>query len=109
MVQVVSLLLIASAVYYWWSATRAKEVAIHAGMVACERAQVQFLDHTVEQRRVALRRDKDGLCWCRYYVFEFTVDGGKRYEGRVITMRHRVVSVDMDVYRLPDNVTRLHP
>ncbi|MBI2381153.1 MAG: DUF3301 domain-containing protein [Gammaproteobacteria bacterium] len=102
-----TLLLLLAAVYYWWSASHAKEAAIAAGRKACERAGLQFLDDTVEQRRVRLKRGQDGnLGFCRYYVFEFTVDGDRRYEGRLILLGERVIALDMDAHRLPDNVVR---
>lgn len=103
-----SLLLICALLYYWWSASHAKEVATAAGRKACERAGVQFLDDTVEQRRVRLKRGADGsLGFCRYYVFEFSVDGERRYEGRLILLRERVLALELDAHRLPGNVVSM--
>lgn len=108
MSELLTLFLVVGAVYYWWSAFHAKENAIQASRVACQRAGVQFLDDTVEQRRVRLRRGKDGnLAFWRYYVFEFSVDGSRRYQGRLILMAERVVALEMDAYRLADNVVNL--
>lgn len=108
MSQLFTLLLLAGAAYYWWSAFQSKENATRAGKVACERSGLQFLDDTVEQRRVRLRRGQDGaMTFWRYYVFEFTVDGGKRYQGRLIMMGARVISLEMDAYRLVDNVVEM--
>lgn len=105
---VFTLILLASAAYYWWLASQAKESAIRAGRIACQRSGVQFLDDTVEQRRVRLRRGANGtLTFWRYYVFEFSVDGGKRYQGRLILMGERVMTLEMDAYRLSDNVVQM--
>jgi len=69
---------------YWLSATRSHELARAAGKRACQEAQVQLLDDTVEVIRVRVRRDPRGrLAFSRTYRFEFTDDGDRRYRGQV--------------------------
>lgn len=103
------LLLIIPGVSYWWDTLRAKEIARHAGLAICRRNEVQFLDDTVERKRLWLRRNEQGrLQLCRLYFFEFASDGAQRYQGRVTLLGHQVHEVEMDAYRLPDGPDRLH-
>jgi len=100
------LLLLAALVatlWYWWDSTRCEELARRAGLDACQRASVQFLDDTVEKKRTWLRRDGRGrVQLCRLYFFEFTSDGSQRYAGRVVMLGHRPREVELDAYRIPE-------
>jgi hypothetical protein len=94
--------LAALAFWYWWDTQRAKETAHDIALRACAQASVQFLDETVAHRRVRPQRDADGrLRLCRTFSFEFTTDGARRYEGRVVLLGQRVQQVDLDAHRLP--------
>ena len=95
------LLFILAIVIYWWDMLRTKEVARSAGLKACERASVQFLDDTVVSKKFWLRRNPRGrIQLCRLYLFEFTSDGSKRYQGRIVLLGQKVSEVDMDAYRI---------
>jgi hypothetical protein len=86
---------------FWWDTMRCKEIARTAGYQACQRAQVQFLDDTVEQKKLWLRRSPQGrLELCRLFFFEFTSDGERRYQGRIVTLGKMVSDIDMDAYRI---------
>jgi hypothetical protein len=96
------LILLIVGLWYWWDTLRAKETARIKGLDACQRASVQFLDDTVEQKKVWLRRNRKGnLQFCRLYFFEFTSDGAERYQGRITLLGQRVKEVEMDAYRIP--------
>ena len=78
-----------------------KEIARVAGSNACSKAQVQFLDDTVQNKKVWLRRNEFGkLQLCRIFFFEFTNDGSERYHGHIVMLGRRVEEVHMDAYRI---------
>ncbi len=88
-------------VWYVWDTIRSKEIARQAGQQACAEAQVQFLDQTVEHRKLWFCRDeRKKLQLCRLYIFEFTRFGGERYHGRVVLLGKRVFEVEMDAYKI---------
>ena len=86
---------------YWWDTSRCKELARDAGKAACIRYQVQFLDDTVERKKIWFRRSNTGrLQFCRLYFFEFTSDGLHRYQGRILMTGQTVADLSMDAYRV---------
>jgi len=88
--------------WYWWDSIRTQELAREAGLRACQRANVQFLDDTVERKRQWLRRNTGGrIQICRLYFFEFTSDGSERYQGRIVMFGQALREVEMDAYRIP--------
>lgn len=90
------------ALWYWWDTLQSKEIARQAGLNACQGADVQFLDDTVELKKFWLRRHYRGhLQICRLYFFEFSSDGAQRYQGRIMLLGKKVGEVDMDAYRVP--------
>lgn len=87
---------------YWLDAMRGKELARAAGRRACEQAQVQFLDDTVELVRVRVRRDARGhLGLRREYRFEFSDDGADRRGGEIALLGRQVLRVVLEPYRIP--------
>jgi len=87
--------------WFWWDGLRSKEQARKAGLLACQRAGVQFLDDTVERKTISLRRDADGrIQLFRIFHFEFASDGDRRYSGRIAMLGQRVREVEMDAYRI---------
>jgi Protein of unknown function (DUF3301) len=88
--------------WYWWDSVRTQEIARNTGLRACQQANVQFLDDTVERKRQWLRRNSRGrMQLCRLYFFEFTSDGAQRYQGRIVMFGQAVREVEMDAYRMP--------
>lgn len=97
-------IIIAVALWYWWDTLQSKEIARNAGLNACQRACVQFLDDTVELKRFWLRRNSSGhLVICRLYFFEFSSDGAHRYKARITMLGKKVYEVEMDAYRIPND------
>ena len=95
------LLLLGAAGFYWWDSAGAREVAVGIGRKRCQEEQVQFLDDTVVQKKVRLRRNKDGhLEIVRQYLFEFTSDGEDRYSGRIHLVGRALLAFEMDAYRI---------
>jgi hypothetical protein len=96
-----SLLVLAALVWYWFDSLRALEQAREVGRRACSDAEVQFLDDTVARTELKLVRDETGRrVLRRTYRFEFSETGNSRIEGRVILLGHKLESVTMDPYLL---------
>ena len=80
----VVLLCIIPAVAFWISARGAAENAAAHGRMACQHANVQWLDQSVHQVRLRLKRDARGkLCWERQFRFEYSSGGEDRRAGLV--------------------------
>lgn len=78
------LLCIIPAVAFWISGRAAAESAAIHGRRACEHAGVQWLDQSVHQVRLRLKRNAAGrLCWERQYRFEYSNGGEDRRAGLV--------------------------
>ena len=89
--------------WYWWDTMQSKELARSAGKRVCDRHGVQFLDDTVEKKKIWIRRNSSGkLELCRIFFFEFATDGAQRYQGRVVILGKSVSDVDMDAYRVSE-------
>ena len=101
MLDITLLIIMIGTAWFWWNAMQSKELACQAGKSACERAGVQFLDDTVERKKLWLRRNSNGrIELCRLYFFEFSSDGAHRYLGRVVILGTHVSEVEMDAYRI---------
>lgn len=100
MMEPLLLILLAAIVLWWLDSMRARETALKAGKRACQGEGVQFLDETLELRRLRLRRDGMGqLAFYREYRFEFSDTGDNRCEGKVVVHGGRTRSVELDAYR----------
>jgi len=101
MSKVITLLLIALAIWYWSYSQKVKQLALKAGMKRCNEAGVQFLDHSVVLHRFTFAK-KHNNKWgiLREYRFEFTSTGENRYTGRVIMQGYHPVSTDLEPYSL---------
>ena len=78
------LLLVPPFVLFWSSSRAAAERAIVYGRQACQRAGVQWLDQSVHQIRLRLRRDSQGrLRWERQFRFEYSTGGEDRHAGLI--------------------------
>lgn len=94
-----------SIVWYWLDGMRAKEIASSAGARTCKDHEVYFLDESVAQFKVRIRRNSSGhVVLYREYRFEFTSDGAHRYRGKICLLGKRVVSTEMEPYRQDVNL-----
>jgi hypothetical protein len=94
---------LASVAWYWWDTMQSKEIAKNAGKKVCSQHGVQFLDETVEKKKVWVRRNSQGRVeLCRIFFFEFATDGEQRYQGRVVILGNQVSDVEMDAYRITE-------
>lgn len=95
------LLLLTAFGWFWFDSLRALEVARNAGRLACNNANVQFLDDTVAGITLALARNMSGqMLLRRTYHFEFSDTGDTRLEGQVIVLGDKVESVSMEPFRM---------
>lgn len=87
--------------WLWWDGLGAREVARQTGIDLCRKHDVQFLDDTVMQAKIGLRRDAGGnLRIYRRFDFEFSTDGDSRYQGQVQMLGRYVVATYMEPYRI---------
>ena len=101
MSKVITLLLIALAVWYWSYSQKVKQLALRASIKRCKEAGVQFLDHSVVLHRFAFSKNSNNK-WglIREYRFEFTSTGENRYTGRVIMQGYHTISTELEPYSL---------
>ncbi|MEI7969599.1 MAG: DUF3301 domain-containing protein [Betaproteobacteria bacterium] len=82
--------------WFWVDTLNAREAALAAGERACAAEGLQFLDWTVAQDRVRIRRDDDGrLRLQRVYRFEYSDTGNNRLEGAVTLLGSSVVALHL--------------
>jgi hypothetical protein len=93
----VTLLGFAALAWYWVDALRCKEIARAAGLRACQQAEAQFLDDTVELVRLRLRRDARGrIVLYREYRFEFTRNRDYRLRGEIEMLGRGVIRLVLE-------------
>lgn len=84
----------AAIVGFWWTGSRAKELAIAHARSLCERESVQLLDYTVELTKIRMSQSVSGSkCLRRDYKFEFTAEGNHRDQGSVTLNGHALANV----------------
>ena len=107
-IEILSLLLFAAAVWLWLDSLKAREIAVRAARAACTAEQLLLLDDTVAIANLKLRRDDDGHVQLqRAYDFEFSDTGNNRLAGSVVLLGHRVTLLNIGV-RLAAGVHTLH-
>ncbi len=87
--------------FYWSNAMKAREIAFIAVNVHCQKMDVQLLDEYVALIGIWPKRDDDGKikAW-RSDQFEFTSTGDERYNGKVVMMGDKVLSIQLEPYRI---------
>lgn len=103
--EVVALLLLGAAAWFWHDTIRAREAGVKAARSACQRAGVQLLDDTVALRTMRPARDEAGhLTLRRVYEFEFSGSGFDRQPGAVVLLGREVEMLDIaSIVDLPDS------
>ena len=100
----VALISLGLLVWFWADSLRARELALRASALACQRINMQLLDETVALRRLSVARNAEGRAmWRRTYRFEYTLDGSQRLRGSVIIRGRSVESVAI---QSPDGATQ---
>ncbi|MFN0040536.1 MAG: DUF3301 domain-containing protein [Burkholderiales bacterium] len=108
--EIVALVVVLAAGWFWSDSMRAREVAIDAGRRACDAEQVQFLDWSVALRKIRLSRDDEGRRRLqRTYEFEFSDTGNNRLRGSVTLIGRQLLALNLPTsVANPGELTRLH-
>ncbi len=98
---IVSISLLLLFYWYWHNAQTAKTLALKATKARCNALEVLMLDDYVALTRMGLKRNAAGR-WQVYrcYAFEFASTGEDRYQGICTVLGDRVLSIEMDAYRI---------
>ncbi len=103
------IILILIAIWYWWDTSQCNEIALAACQKECAKAELQLLDATVTRQRTWLRRgDNSNLQICRLYSFEYDdlsskqqaadivpAEFGVRKSGYIVLLGKQVVETNM--------------
>lgn len=97
---IVILLLIA---YYWSSSMKARETAYRSAVIHCQKMDVLLLDDYVALVGQWLKKDEFGVTkvW-RSFQFEFSSTGAERYHGKVVMLGEKILSIQLEPYRIPE-------
>jgi len=89
--------------YYWSSSMKARELAFVSATAYCQKMDLLLLDHYVALNAQWLKRDDDGAIkvW-RSFQFEFSSTGDERYQGKVIMLGGKVLSIQVEPYRIQE-------
>ncbi len=92
-----TLIVLAFIVYFWFDSMKAREQAEVAAKQLCLQLGVQFLDHSVAIKAIKFTRSSKGyIQFERHYGFEFTNDGTARHSGRAIMLGQRLKNLQAD-------------
>lgn len=106
--EILFLLVVVFAVWFWLDSLKAREIGIAAARDACQGEGLQFLDETVVGGSLRLARDDAGrLKLRRVYVFEYSDTGDNRRSGSVTMLGHDVefLHVRPHLYVIPNTTT----
>ena len=82
------------AAVFWVSSRKAAENATRHGRAACAQAGVQWLDQSVHQVRIRIRRNPAGqLCLERLFRFEYSSGGADRHAGSITLLGQHLSSL----------------
>ena len=87
--------------WFWSDSLSALEIARQQGKKICLEANLQFLDDSVENIKIRLKRNQQGgRVLQRTYRFEFSETGNSRLEGWLILSGDKVESVTLEPYQI---------
>ena len=96
-----ALAMLAALAWLWFDSMRARERAVAAGVRACEREGLQFLDETVEWVSLRPVRAASGrVALKRIYRFEFSDNGDNRRGGSISMLGGEVESLTLEPFLL---------
>jgi hypothetical protein len=89
---------------FWWLAMQAREQALQAVLLYCQKMDISLLDDCVALTAAWFKRDDQGKwrVW-RSYAFEFTVTGYERYQGKIILLGRQLENITTQPYRIMDD------
>jgi hypothetical protein len=77
---------------------RARQLAI----AHCQQLGLQLLDQSMVIVGLWPVRRSNGLVLRRSYQFEFASTGDRRYQGKLVLEGMRLVSIELETYKLPE-------
>ncbi len=88
---------------YWSNSLAARELALTAVRNHCRKMGLQLLDDYVALNGIWPKRNAQGRirAW-RSYLFEFSVTGHERYNGKIILLGTTIERIHLDPYRIVD-------
>lgn len=97
MSEIIFLIFLGLAVWFWQDALRARETAVSRARRYCENLNYQFLDETVSLSSLKPGRNFLGqFAFHRYYHFEFSLDGNNRFNGSTYLIGSQLQSIQLD-------------
>lgn len=97
------IIVLAAVAWFWLDSSRARELAIGICKRASEKYGVQFLDESVELKRLGLRWPSEGIRIRRVYQFEFSRDGMQRVTGSLA-----LVGINLEFFDLEYSIIDLN-
>ena len=88
---------------YWWQSGVYKGRAREFAVAHCRELGLQLLDQSMVIVGFWPVRERGRLNFRRRYQFEFSSVGDRRYQGRLVLVGMRLVSIDLDTYKLPES------
>lgn len=102
LVKLLLLTLLGLGAVYWWQSGDYKGRARDLADAHCRRLDLQLLDQSMVITGLWPVRGGDGkLRLRRRYQFEFASLGDRRYRGELVLLGSRLISIDLEAYRLP--------
>ena len=103
MFDVLILLVVGLIGYYWWHSGDFKALALSSASKHCEHFGLQLLDQSMVIKGLWLEKNVRGsLSVRRYYQFEFSSTGERRYQGILVMVGMTLKSIDTETYKIPD-------
>lgn len=99
----VALMMLAGLIGFWiWRGMGLRDRALGLVRQHCKKADVQLLDESIALTRLRIGRDQAGrFCIRRWYGFEFTVTGERRYAGSVELQGARLAKIELAPHPFP--------
>lgn len=93
-------------VWLWLDGARAREFATGIARSICEKRGFQFLDETVEMKRMALGWGSHGIRFRRMFQFDYSIEGMGRRHGYVILVGTQLEIFDLGLPKNPQDIAR---
>ena len=91
MEEIILMVIVCTAVLYWYTSLQCKTFAVSHARRECEKHGAQLLDQTVQQVKLSMSRDPaDRWRFWREYRFEYSRDGIERHEGKLTMLGYRL-------------------
>ncbi len=88
MEELLFIVLILTAIWYWWDTQQSNEIALAVCKQKCANSGLQLLDATVTRQRSWLRRGPKGyLQICRLYSFDYYHETSQDFTGAAFGQR----------------------